>query len=217
MSLQLPVGASQQPSEPPVTGLFFPSFSLYFLHPQPTSHSNLCSFPFRVLFFFSSSFLLLLTLPFLPLFDPSFLLFVTFAPRFPVSWSHPPFLSFFLSPSPSLPPSTHPLSPVIPGSVSASRLSALKLSQRRPVAGRNPALRGNYLPHGLQQHTQTHIHRLLLYTRRSVQTDTKISVQLQAAGLFELLVRTHLSVIACVCVLLYKMSRAVTSTASPLC
>lgn len=44
---------------------------------------------------------------------------------------------------------------MIPGSVSASRLSALKLSQRRSVAGRNPVLRGNYLPHRLLQHTQS--------------------------------------------------------------
>lgn len=59
---------------------------------------------------------------------------------------------FFLPPS--LSPSLCSLSPMIPGSVSASRLSALKLSQRRLVAGRNPVLRGNYLPHRLPQHTQ---------------------------------------------------------------
>lgn len=79
---------------------------------------------------------------------------VIFPPVSPFHRSDPPLLLFFFPP-PSLSPSLCSLSPMIPGSVSASRLSALKLSQRRSVAGRNPVLRGNYLPHRLLQHTQS--------------------------------------------------------------
>lgn len=56
--------------------------------------------------------------------------------------------------APSLPPSLRLLSPVIPGSVQLAGL-ALKLSQHRLVAGRNPALIGNYQPRGPMQHTHT--------------------------------------------------------------
>ena len=124
-----------------------PSFPLFL--PPPITQRPLLDpgqDPFLVLF--------LLTLSILPPFDLPFLLFVISPPSFPIHHSHPPVL-FSLSPSPSLPPSLCPLSPVIPGSVSASRLSALKLSQRRSVTGRNPALRGNYLPHRLQWHINT--------------------------------------------------------------
>lgn len=122
--------------------------------------SVLSSFPARIVYLFSSMPLLfLLTHSFLPPFNPHLLLLLIFHSYFPFR----SFMPTCASPSPCLHPSLHlfaPLSPVIPGSVSASRLSALKLSQRRSVAGRNPTLRGNYLPHGLRQHTQTHIHRL---------------------------------------------------------
>lgn len=97
-----------------------------------------------------------------------------------------PFLVFLAaasSPHPSTPPSVwhfcsplsllsisilpsifYPFSLVFLGSVAGSRVSTLKHSQHRPMAGRNPRLRGNYLPHSFQQHTKRHtILYILIY------------------------------------------------------
>lgn len=146
-------------------------------------------------------------------------------PSLPPSRSFTPTCAFLpLSPSLFPPPSLCPLSPVIPGSVSASGLSALKLSQRRSVAGRNPALRGNYLPHGLQQHTWTHIHTGCYSIPADLYRHTDIS---SIAGKVSELnpmvctvsVQTFICTCVCLffCVILREMSGPVSSASSLLC
>lgn len=88
--------------------------------------------------------------PFVPPFDLLFILLVICPPSFPLHPSE----SARLSTPPSI---LFSMSLMIPASVSASRLSALKLSRRRSVAGRNPVLRGNYLLHRFLKRTPAHI------------------------------------------------------------
>lgn len=101
----------------------------------------------------------------------------------PIIQSHPcssPSLPSFIPPSISC-----FLSWLIPGSVSARRLSALKLSQRRFIAKRNPSLRGNYLPHRLQQHG----HRDIFCTwTRALVYDTTVHTNLHMQ-----LLRVHIN------------------------
>lgn len=142
--------------------------------------------------------------------------------------SQPHYLFFFFTLSLPLPSSTfavrslsHSLSipPPPPPSVSGdplvqsqlAGLAAPKLSGRRPVAARNPVLRGNYPPHGLQEHTKTYARASRVHTHK----ETPHNVHLTAIRSISIFRRACMLVRAHVCLL--EMSRPVSSTRLPLC